>query len=111
MTGASFNTNGPTGSYVLDFIYDILLNAFAGSMSTSGNRLRSPGPHPGDQTVEFGSITETIDLPEIWLGPALNVLDLNSDTLGGTIEFPPPLDAFSVNFAWPNITTSGIIPA
>ena len=48
---------------------------------------------------------------EIDIGPgSFNVLDLDSDTLAGTIEFPPPLDAFSVNFAWPNITTNGDFP-
>ena len=96
MTGASFNTIGPTGSYVLDFIYDILLNACAGVDIDLG---------------ELGSITR-VGQPrhDRHRTGLLNVLDLDSDTLGGTIEFPPPLDAFSVNFAWPNITTSGTFP-
>jgi hypothetical protein len=96
VTGASFDTVGPTGSYVLDFIYDILLNARAGVDIDLG---------------ELGSITESVSLGTIDIGPgSFNVLDLDSDTLAGTIEFPPPLDAFSVNFAWPNITTSGDFP-
>jgi hypothetical protein len=95
LTGASFNTEGPQGSYVLDFVYDIFLNAFAGV----------------DIDAELFSITETVSIGTIDLGPGdLNIIDLNSDDLGGTIEFPPPLDAFSVNFAWPNITTNGTFP-
>jgi hypothetical protein len=96
VTEASFDTVGPTGSYVLDFIYDILLNARAGVDIDLG---------------ELGSITESVSIGTIDIGPgSFNVLDRDSDTLAGTIEFPPPLDAFSVNFDWPNITTSGDFP-
>jgi len=111
LTGANFSTVGPTGSYVLDFIYDVLLNAFAGVNVDLGEIDFDPlGIIPGDQTIDFGSINERINIP-VDIGPGTaNVLDLNSDTLGGSIEFPDPLSAFSVNFAWPNITTSGSLP-
>ena len=111
LTGADFSTIGPTGSYVLDFIYDVLLNAFAGVNVDLGEIDFDPlGIIPGDQTIDFGSINERINIP-IHIGPgSANVLDLNSDTLAGSIDFPDPLGAFSVNFAWPNITTSGSLP-
>lgn len=96
LTGATFTTEGPQGSYVLDFIYDILLNASAGINIDLGL---------------LGTINESVSIPEISLGPGeFNVLDLSSDDLGGTIDFPPPLNAFSVEFAWPNITTVGTFP-
>jgi hypothetical protein len=111
VTGANFSTVGPTGSYVLDFLYDVVLNAFAGVNIDLGEIDFDPlGVIPGDQTVDFGSINETINIPVDLGSGSLNVLDLNSDTLGGTIEFPNPLSAFSVNFAWPNITTTGSLP-
>lgn len=95
LTGAEFTTEGPQGSYTLDFLYDILLNAFAGV----------------NIDAELFSIHEQINLPEISIGPgSFNLIDLDSDDLSGTIEFPPPLNAFSLEFAWPNITTSGSFP-
>jgi hypothetical protein len=95
LTGAEFTTEGPQGSYTLDFLYDVLLNAFAGVSIDA----------------ELFEISEQIDLPEISIGPgSFNLIDLNSDDLSGTIELPPPLDAFSINFAWPNITTNGSFP-
>ena len=111
LTGANFSTEGPTGSYVLDFIYDVLLDAFAGVNIDLGEIDFDPlGIIPGDQTIDFGSINEQINIPVHLGSGSLNVLDLNSDTLSGSIEFPDPLNAFSVNFAWPNITTSGSLP-
>jgi hypothetical protein len=111
LTGADFSTVGPTGSYVLDFIYDVLLDAFAGVNIDLGEIDFDPlGVIPGDQTIDFGSINEQINIPVHLGSGSLNVLDLNSDTLAGSIDFPDPLSAFSVNFAWPNITTSGSLP-
>ena len=95
LTNAWFETQGPEGSYTLDFIYDILLNAYAGI----------------DLTVLEVGIDEEISLGTIDVGPgSFNILDLNSDSLGGTITLPPPLDSLSVDFAWPNLTTTGGTP-
>jgi hypothetical protein len=81
---------------MLNFLYDVLLHAFAGVDVDLG---------------PLGSVGGQIDVGPVSVGPgSFNILDLNSDSLGGTIDLPPPLDAFSVNFAWPNITTNGTFP-
>jgi hypothetical protein len=106
LTGASFSTEGPEGSYVLDFVYEVLLDAFAGIDIDFGSI-----DFGIFGSVDLGGIDETINLPTIDFGPdSINVLDLGSDTLGGTIEFPAPLNAFSVNFDWPDIATNGTYP-
>lgn len=112
LTGASFATEGPSGTYVLDFVYDVLLHAFAGVDIDFGSiDLDVTGLIPGDQTVDLGGIDEQIDINIGPIGPnSLNVLDLDSETLSGTIEFPAPLDAFSVNYDWPDIETNGDLP-
>lgn len=112
LIAASLSTEGPQGSYTLDFLYDVLLHAFAGVNIDFGSIDFDPlGIIPGDQTLDLGGIHEQIDVGPITVGPgSFNILDLSSDTLAGTIEFPFPLDAFSVNYAWPNITTSGNYP-
>lgn len=93
LTDGFFTTEGPEGSYTLDFLYDILLNAYAGVSIDFG---------------ELGSIDESVSLGTIDIGPgSFNILDLDSESLGGTITLPPPLDSLSVEFAWPNISTSG----
>jgi hypothetical protein len=106
LTAAAFSTEGPQGSYTLDFIYDVLLHAFAGVNIDFGSIDFGPLG-----VLDLGGINERIDVGPITVGPgSFNILDLNSDSLAGTIELPPPLDAFSVNYAWPNITTSGTYP-
>lgn len=96
LTNALFNTQGPEGSYTLDLIYDVLLNAYAGVSIDFG---------------ELGSIDEQIDLATISVGPGeFNILDLDSASLGGTITLPPPLDSLSVDFAWPHLETTGGTP-
>jgi len=111
LTGASFSTEGPSGSYMLDFVWDVFLHAFAGVNIDFGSIDFDPlDIIPGDQTLDLGGINEQVDV-NVDIGPgSLNVLDLDSDTLSGTIEFPAPLDAFSVNFDWPDITTDGDFP-
>lgn len=112
LTGAAFSTEGPEGSYTLDFLYDVLLHAFAGVNIDFGSIDFDPlGLIPGDQTLDLGGIHEQINLPAVQVGPGdFNVLDLDSDTFAGTINFPVPLNAFSVNYDWPDITTSGAFP-
>lgn len=116
LTGASFSTEGPEGSYTLNFIYDVLLDAFAGVNIDFGSIDFDPlGVIPGDQTLDLGGIHRQVDIPTIDVpGSAspgsFNVLDLDSNSLSGTIDFPAPLDAFSVNYAWPNITTNETYP-
>lgn len=96
LTGASFNTEGPSGSYFLGFLYDVLLQAYAGVNIDLGL---------------LGSINEQIDFPTVEIGPGTaTILDVDSDTLGGTITLPSPLNAFSINYDWPDISTSGSFP-
>lgn len=93
LTAAHLDTVGPTGSYVLAFLYDVALRAYAGVDIDFG---------------ELGSITEGGDLVNFSFGPgSFNLLDLTHEDLAGTITLPPPLDSLSVDFAWPYITTSG----
>jgi hypothetical protein len=97
LTGGSFNTHGPAGSYVLAFLYDAYIHAYAGYSIDLGDVL--------------GSFGDTLDLGSISVGPgSIDLINLDSASLGGTIEFPAPLDAFSIDFAWPNLTTSGGTP-
>lgn len=96
LTAAAFSTEGPSGSYVLDLVWDILLNASAGVDIDLG---------------VLGSINESVGIPTIDLGPgSFRILNVDSDTLSGTIDFPPPLNAFSVDYDWPDITTNGDTP-
>jgi len=112
LTAASFTTEGPSGTYVLDFVYDVLLHAFAGVDIDFGSIDFDPlGIIPGDQTLDLGGIDEQIDINVGPIGPdSFNILNVNSETLSGTIEFPAPLDDFSVVYDWPDITTNGTFP-
>lgn len=89
----AFNTVGPEGGYTLAFVYDVLLNAYAGVSIDFG---------------ALGSIDESVTIPGVSIGPgSFNILDISSSDLGGTLTLPAPLDAFSLDFAWPHLTTSG----
>jgi len=93
LTAAHLDTVGPTGSYVLAFLYDVALRAYAGVDISFG---------------ELGSLTEGGDLVNFSFGPgSFDLINLTHDDLNGTITLPPPLDSLSVDFAWPYITTSG----
>ncbi|MFC6585631.1 Ig-like domain-containing protein [Sulfitobacter aestuariivivens] len=108
LTDTFFTTEGPMGSYVLDFIYDVMLSAYAGvNIDLGGINLDPAGVIPGDQTIDFGSINETINVGPVGVGPgSINILDLTSNDLGGTFTLPAPADSLSVDFAWPNLTTT-----
>lgn len=81
---------------MLDFLWDVYLNAYAGVSIDFG---------------ELGSIDEQGSIGTISVGPgSVNVLTVDSDTLAGSFTLPPPLDAFSVNYAWPHLTTNGSYP-
>ncbi|WP_296680667.1 cadherin-like domain-containing protein [Novosphingobium sp.] len=96
VTSAHFNTVGPEGSYVLQFLYDVALTAFAGVNIDLG---------------ALGSINEGGDIFSIGIGPgSYDLLNIDSTTLGGTFTLPPPLDSLSVDFAWPHIATSEDYP-
>lgn len=92
LTGTHFDTVGPEGSYLLAFLYDVALHAYAGVNIDLG---------------ALGSVGGQADLLNLSFGPgSVPILDINSQDLGGTINLPPPLDAFSLDFAWPHLTTS-----
>ena len=81
---AFFTTEGPEGSYMLDFIFSFFLHAAAG--------------------VDAG--VDSFDIFSVDLGPvdeSFNILDLQSDDLNFTVELPA---GFSLNFAWTNVDTS-----
>ncbi len=78
---------------MLQLLYDVALRAYAGVDIDLG---------------ALGSITEEANLVNFSFGPdGIPILDVDSQTIGGTFDLPPPLDAFSLNFAWPHLTTSG----
>ncbi|MFC0590438.1 Ig-like domain-containing protein [Novosphingobium aquiterrae] len=92
LTGTQFSTVGPEGSYLLAFLYDVALHAYAGVDIDLG---------------ALGSVGGQADLLNLSFGPgSIPILDINSQDLGGTVTLPPPLDAFSLDFAWPHLTTS-----
>ena len=108
LTDTFFTTIGPEGTYTLDFIWDIFLQAYVGIDIDFGEIDFDPlGIIPGDQTVDVGGIDETLNFPAINIGPgSVNVIDVDSSTFGGSFTFPPPADSLSVDFSWPNITTT-----
>ncbi len=96
VTGAHFDTVGPEGSYLLQFLYDVALSAYAGVNIDFG---------------ELGSINEGGEIFNFNLGPgSFDLLNLDSESLGGTIELPGPLSSLSVDWAWPHISTTGDYP-
>ncbi len=96
LTDAGFSTVGPSGSYNLDFVWDLLLQAYAGV---------------GIDFGELGSLNEQIDFPAVDIGPgSASIIDIDSDDLAGSLDFPPPFDVLSIDFAWPNISTTGTAP-
>lgn len=93
MTDADFTAVGPVGSYVLSFLYDVALRAYAGVSVDLGL---------------LGSVGDSGTLVDFSFGPgSFPILDLSSDDLGGTIPFPAPLDSLSLNWAWPLLSSSG----
>lgn len=96
VTGAHFDTVGPEGSYLLQFIYDVALSAYAGVNIDFG---------------DLGSINEGGEIFNFTLGPgSYELLSIDSATLGGTIPLPGPLNSLSVDWAWPHISTAGDYP-
>jgi hypothetical protein len=87
LTNGGFSTVGPSGSYKLDFIFNYNFDAAL--------------------TYDIG--VDSGDIIGVDIGDDLtqNILNLDSDDLGGTINFPPPFGSLSATLAWPNIATSG----
>lgn len=101
LVGGSFITEGPTGDYKLDLVYDVLFNASAGVNINLGSIDLGVG------TIEFGSINQSISLPEIDFDGRINLINLGSEDLVGEIQFPDPVSFLSLQLDWPEITTSG----
>ncbi|WP_028456588.1 Ig-like domain-containing protein [Chitinilyticum litopenaei] len=85
LVGGDFATQGPQGSYILDFIFNY---AFSAALTydielDSGNILSVSGSNNFTQ----------------------NILNLNSDDLELEIPFPDPFGSLSATLAWPNIST------
>jgi Bacterial Ig domain len=86
VTGGSFQTFGPSGSYVLDAIFNYALS--------------------GDVTVDLG-ILGSYELIDFDVGPSNNqfeILNFTSDDLEFELPLPDPLEG---SVAWPNIDTNG----
>jgi hypothetical protein len=85
VTGGSFQTFGPSGSYVLDAIFNYALT--------------------GDVTVDLGILGsyELIDF-DVSDNNQTNILNVTSDDLEVELPLPPPLEG---SVAWPNIDTTG----
>jgi len=92
LSGSNFTTAGPEGSYTLAFVYDLLLHGSAGVDVSFG---------------ELGDLSKSIDFGTLSTSGSFNLLSLDSDSLGGSITLPSPLDSLSVDFAWPTVETSG----
>jgi hypothetical protein len=111
LTDADFTTDFAEGTYTLDFVWDVLLNAFAGINIDFGEIDFDPlDVIPGDQVLDLGGIQETLNIPTVDFDGSANLLDLDSDTLAGEFAFPDPLSAFSVDFDWPDVTAVGSFP-
>jgi hypothetical protein len=85
VTGGSFQTFGPSGSYVLDAIFNYALT--------------------GDVTVDLGILGsyELIDF-DVSDNNQINILNVTSDDLEFELPLPDPLEG---SVAWPNIDTTG----
>lgn len=84
--GAQFTTQGPAGSYVLDFLFDLYVHAAVG--------------------IDFGIDSFDIFSIDQGFGPVNeNILDINSDDLTYTIDLPA---GFSLTFAWPDLDTTSV---
>ena len=94
LQNASFTTQGPRGTYDLDFIYDLYLKAYAGLSLDFG---------------DLGTWNEYTDFG----GPIVNdsgsedILSLTSEDLSYTLGLPA---GFSLDFAWPNISVTDSFP-
>ncbi len=106
LTNGSFVTEGPTGDYTLDFIYDILFNASAGINVDLGG-ITIPLPIVDDYVIDFGSVNQSVTLPTIDFDGSINLIDLGSEDLAGEIPFPEPVSFLSLELDWPEITTAG----
>jgi hypothetical protein len=107
VTAASMFTQGPEGSYTLDFVYDVSLSAFAGVDVDFGS-IDLPDPLG---SFDLGGLQKEIPVGPVGVGPGdFNLIDLTSDNLEGTIQFPFPLNSLSVNYDWPDIETAGAFP-
>lgn len=86
LAGGGFTTTGPSGSYNLDFIFDMFFKIQAGF---------DWGGTIGKDTFLDKTLVDSDE--------RLNILSLDSDDLSFTV----PLTAgLSVTFAWPNISTT-----
>jgi hypothetical protein len=83
LTDASFSSFGPSGSYVLDFIFNYYVSASLG--------------------IDFE--VKSFDLASFSFGSdnTINILDLNSEDIGLTYDLPYGL---SVDLAWPTVNTT-----
>lgn len=111
LMGGDFVTEGPQGSYKLDFIFNYDINAAL----TYDIEWDLGEVDLGLGTVDLGSIDfgsgDIVRLDESD-NNTLNVLNLDSDDLEFEIEFPDPFGSVSATLAWPNIETdaSGSAP-
>jgi hypothetical protein len=85
LTGGDFTTNGPQGSYKLDFIFNYDFNAAV--------------------NYDIGPFEDTLTRFQANNNFTKNILDLNSNDLANVIKFPPPFNSLSATIAWPNIST------
>lgn len=85
LPGALFDTDGPDGSYVLDFIFQFYAAVSAG--------------------LDFGEFG-TVPLVDLEIGPideTANILDISSEDLVIDVELPA---GFSLTFEWPDVDVS-----
>jgi hypothetical protein len=85
LTGGDFATEGPEGSYKLDFIFNYDVSAAL----------------TYDIGVDSGTIVSFADS----YYSTTNILDLDSDDLAVEIPFPDPFGSLSATLAWPDIET------
>lgn len=84
--GVTFSTDGPSGSYVLDFIFNYAVSASLG--------------------IDFGVDEYDLFSFSSASNNTLNILNIQSEDLGLTFEFPYGL---SITLAWPNVDTDSLV--
>lgn len=87
LLNAAFNTVGPGGSYTLDFLAALALNAYVGY---------DIGIDSGEYDLIDFSFPET----------ALNIIDVSDADAALSVPLPDPFGSLSIDFAWPSISTA-----
>jgi hypothetical protein len=91
--GGSFQTDGPSLDYMLNFIFNYAFHANVGLYIN---------------LEPLGTVDESLFTIDAADNTSSNIIDYHSDTsLPINFTLPPPLGSISVELAWPNLEVSG----